>query len=146
MPSFPDLQVPLTDGKVSLRPNAERDIPEILIAHQDDPELHDRLGESRPPSGAQLGQAAERAEAERLAGRKVALTITEPGSDVCRGQVTVDKVDWATACAEMRVWVAPQFRGRGFARRAVALVAAWLFEASALKRLELPGVTLTAEP
>ena len=36
MASFPDLQVPLSDGGVSVRMSAERDIPEILIAYQDD--------------------------------------------------------------------------------------------------------------
>ena len=40
MSSFPLLTEPLTDGTVVLRDYAERDIPEILIAHQDDPRMH----------------------------------------------------------------------------------------------------------
>ncbi|HEY2438388.1 MAG TPA: hypothetical protein VGH93_14495, partial [Solirubrobacteraceae bacterium] len=92
MPSFPDLQVPLTDGTVSVRMAAERDIPEILIAYQDDPRLHVRLGERRPPSGAELGRRAERAEHDRLAGRGLSLTVVEAGDDTCRGQIDVHRV------------------------------------------------------
>ena len=52
MPAFPDLVAPLTDGQVSLRFASEWDIPDILIAFQDDPQLHVSLGMGRPPSGA----------------------------------------------------------------------------------------------
>ena len=60
---------PLGGRAVALRDYAERDIPEILIAHQDDPRLYVLAGEDRPPSGAELGRAAEREAAER-AGRE----------------------------------------------------------------------------
>src|SRR6516225_8543725 len=45
MPPIPEFHEPLSDGQVVLRLAAERDIPEILIAYQDDPQLHVRLGE-----------------------------------------------------------------------------------------------------
>ena len=137
MPAIPTLDDPLTDGRVALRLAAERDIPEILIAYQDDPRMHERLGMARPPSGAELGRMAEQADAERQAGRRVALTITEQGSDVCRGQLTVDQVDWEHARAELGIWVAPQMRNHGFARAALRLTAGWVFEACGLARLEL---------
>ena len=54
MSSFPLIAEPLTDGEVVLRDNAERDIPEILIAHQDDP---------RHASADGRGPAAERSRA-----------------------------------------------------------------------------------
>ena len=79
-------------GAVALRLGAERDIPEILIAHQDDPQLHARLGLERPPSGAELGRRAERA-ADRARGRDAACA-DDPragGSDVCRGQIDVHR-------------------------------------------------------
>ena len=60
MPAIPALAAPLTDGDLMVRASAERDIPEILIAYQDDPTLHVRLGLERPPSGAQLGAARAR--------------------------------------------------------------------------------------
>src|SRR5579875_3793191 len=118
MPAFPRLSSALSDGAVSLRPFAERDIPEILIAHQDDPQLHRRLDEPRPPSAAELGRRAERAEADRLAGARLTLSIVTGGGDLCRGQVHVHELDWDSGRARLEVWVAPGWRGRGRARRA----------------------------
>jgi RimJ/RimL family protein N-acetyltransferase len=136
-PSLPDLREPLSDGVIALRLSAERDIPEILIAHQDDPELYIRIGEERPPSGAELGRRSERAEIERLGGRRAELTIVEPGSDVCVGMVSVSHLDWLNARGEVGVWLAPQVRSRGYAPRALILTARWLFEACRLERVEL---------
>lgn len=135
MPSIPELVAPLSDDQVSLRLAAERDIPEILIAYQDDPQLHVRLGEDRPPSAAQLGSRSERAAAELACGTLVRLTILEPGCDGCRGEITVDQIDWEQSRAELQIWVAPQVRGRGLARRALTLAARWLFDDWGMKRL-----------
>jgi RimJ/RimL family protein N-acetyltransferase len=135
--SFPLLDEPLTDDTVVLRDYAERDIPEILIAHQDDPRLHHLTGDDRPPSGAELGRLAEREAADRLIGERATLTILEPGSDTCRGQVRVHPVDWDQSRAEVGIWLAPQVRGRGLGRRALRLAGEWLLGPCALGRVEL---------
>jgi RimJ/RimL family protein N-acetyltransferase len=137
MSSFPQLTEPLTDGAVVLRDYAERDIPEILIAYQDDPRLHLLTGEDRPPSGAELGRLAEREWADRNAGERAALTILEPGSDTCRGQVRVQPVDWDQSRAEIGIWLAPQVRGRGLGRGALRLAGGWLLGPCRLARVEL---------
>jgi RimJ/RimL family protein N-acetyltransferase len=137
MPSFPELRAPLTDGPVAVRFSAERDIPEVLIAHQDDPELHLRMGEERPPSGAELGRRAERAEADRVIGQGLTLTILEQGEDTCRGQLHVDHVDWDNSRAELGIWVAPARRGHGLARRALALTATWLLRECGFERVQV---------
>jgi RimJ/RimL family protein N-acetyltransferase len=137
MPSFPDLDQPLTGDAVAVRLAAERDIPEVLIAYQDDPELHLRLGQEGPPSGAQLGRLAERAEADRAAGHGITLTIVQPGSDVCLGQINVHHVDWDHRRAELGIWVAPAARGRGLGRSALRLVASWLLREASLERIQL---------
>jgi RimJ/RimL family protein N-acetyltransferase len=137
VPSFPNLDEPLSDGRVALRYGAERDIPEILIAHQDDPRLHVRRGIGRPPSAAELGRQSDRAAVERVAGTNVTLTILEPGSDECRGQIYVHHVDWDHARAELGIWLAPQFRNRGLARGALRLATAWLLGRCGLQRVQL---------
>jgi RimJ/RimL family protein N-acetyltransferase len=137
MPAIPELIEPLSDGQVTLRLAAERDIPEILIAYQDDPQLHVRLGEPRPPSGAELGSRAERADAERAAGAHLALTILEFGSEHCRGQLYGQHFDWDHGRAELGIWLAPQARGKGLGRRALRLAAAWLFETCRLERVQV---------
>ena len=137
MPSLPELREPLTDGLVDVRGGAERDIPEILIAYQDDPSLYVRMGQLRPPSGAELGRRAERAEADRVAGRRLTLTVLEAGDDTCRGQIHVHSVDWDNSRADLGIWVVPQRRGRGLGSRALALVAGWLLRESGLQRVGL---------
>jgi [ribosomal protein S5]-alanine N-acetyltransferase len=137
MNSFPRLADPLTDGEVALRDYQERDIPEILIAYQDDPRLHVLTGEDRPPSGAELGSRAEREAGARGAGERATLTVVEPGQDTCRGQVRAENVDWDHRRAELSVWLAPQVRGRGLGRRALRLAGEWLLTACRLARLEI---------
>ena len=137
MPSIPALDTPLFNERVGLRLAAERDIPEILIAHQDDPELYARLGLRRPPSGAELGRQIELAERERTTGMRARLTIIEPGSDECRGRISVHSIDWDGHRAELGIWLAPQARGRGLATAALRLAARWLFEECGLERVQL---------
>jgi RimJ/RimL family protein N-acetyltransferase len=137
MPSIPLLAQPLSDGFVALRFTVARDIPEMLIAYQDDPTLHVRMSRERPPSGAELGAELERAERERAAGRRASLTIVEPPADDCGGVISVHTIDWEQSRAELGIWVEPARRTRGLARRALQLVAPWLFEACGLDRLEL---------
>jgi RimJ/RimL family protein N-acetyltransferase len=137
MPRFADLTEPLSDDRVSLRLSAERDIPEILIAYQDDPRLHLDMGERQPPSGAELGRREEGAAAERAAGTYLALTVVEPGSDVCVGQIYVHDLDWDNARAELGMWLAPQARGRGRSARALRLASEWLLRSCGLERLEI---------
>ena len=122
MPRIPRLDEPLRDDAVVVRLAAERDIPEVLIAHQEDPKLYARLGLRRPPSGAELGRRMEEAEDDLAAGARVTLTILERGSDDCRGQVEVHEIDWDAGRASLNLWAAPP----ALERPARELVARWL--------------------
>ena len=137
MPGFPTLTEPLVDSEVRLRDFAERDIPEILIAYEDDPTLHLRLGQERPPSGAQLGRWAETELSDRRAGALATFTILLGDRDVCRGQVTIHRVDWDHDRAEVGMWLAPQVRGHGYAPRALRLAAKWLLRDCGLQRVQV---------
>lgn len=145
MPSIPQPPDRLFNELIELRPIAEWDIPDVLIAHQDDDDLYRRLGMRKPPTGAQLGSEVENAEADRQAGTRIALTIVEPGGNDCRGRVQVDDVDWEQGSATVKVWAAPQVRGRGYEQHALDLAAAWLFNGVGLQRLQvaLDGAPLT---
>jgi RimJ/RimL family protein N-acetyltransferase len=137
MPPIPRLTEPLGGARVIVRDAAERDIPETLIAYQDDPELHLRMGEEHPPSGAELGQWAESEAVDRAAGLRAALTVLEPGSDVCLGQLYMQHLDWDHQRAEIGIWLAPAARGRGLASEALRLVGAWLLGPGGLQRLQI---------
>jgi RimJ/RimL family protein N-acetyltransferase len=137
MPVFPHLAPPLANDHVMLRDAAERDIPEVLIAYQEDPQLCARLGRERPPSAAELGQAAEREPAERATGASAEFTILMAGSDVCRGQLNVHHVDWEHARGELGIWLSTPWRGRGLGAGALRLAGEWLLRNCGLERLEL---------
>jgi RimJ/RimL family protein N-acetyltransferase len=122
---------------VALRLAAERDIPEVLIAHQDDPELHRRLGLARPPSGAELGRRVEGAPADRATGTALWLTIVEAGEDECIGQLDVHEIDWDQSRAELGIWIAPAHRDHGVAADALRLAGLWLLTDGGLQRLQL---------
>ena len=145
MARLPLLSEPLQSEIVRLRDGAERDIPEILIAYEDDSALHRRLGQDRPPSGAQLGRRAETEAADRGAGSRATLTIVDPGSDLCLGQVSVHHFDWEHARAELSLWVAPHARGRGLGSGALSLATRWLLGRCGVERVQLL-VALDNEP
>jgi RimJ/RimL family protein N-acetyltransferase len=136
MVSFPELPDPLTDGVISLRPFAERDIPDVLIAYQDDPELHVRLGFDRPPSAAELGRRSELAEDDRIALRGVTLTILV-GGERSRGELNVHHVHPGHARCELGLWLEPGARGQGHGARALQLVSGWLTERCGFGRLAI---------
>jgi [ribosomal protein S5]-alanine N-acetyltransferase len=137
MPSFPNPSESLVGPAVRLRLAAERDIPEILIAHQDDPDLYRRMGLLRPPSGAELGRRIEEEPVDRATGAGVWLTIVAADSDDCLGQLDVHGVDWDHGRAELGVWIAPAQRGRGLGADALRLAARWLLEDCGLQRVQL---------
>ena len=137
MPSFPELTDTLGTRTVALRLAAERDIPEILIAHQDDPELHRQLGLARPPSGAELGRRVEGGPTDRATGTALWLTIVEVRGDECIGQIDVHDLDWDHSRAELGIWVAPAHRGHGVAADALRLAGRWLVTECGLQRLQL---------
>jgi RimJ/RimL family protein N-acetyltransferase len=142
MPSFPSLDEPIAGQGIALRLAAERDIPEILIAHQDDPELYLRLALRRPPSGAELGRRVDDGPADRISGTAIWLTVLERAaagshSDDCVGQLDIRSVDWDHGRAEIAMWIAPSVRGRGLGTEALNLAARWLLEACGLHRVQM---------
>jgi RimJ/RimL family protein N-acetyltransferase len=125
----------LSTSTIGLRPISAWDIPEILIAHQDDRSLAPSLGLDRPPSGAQLGREVEQAEAAWTAGR-LQLTVLEPGSEDCRGRLVIDHIDPLAGTAQATIWIAPGRRGRGLASEALGLARDWLARQGGIEQLQ----------
>jgi len=145
MLAFPDPPPTLADRTVALRLAAERDIPETLIAHQDDPGLARALGLRRPPSASELGRRAEWSAEQRAAGRELWLTVLAAGgTDECLGQLDVHDVEPDDARASLTIWIAPRRRRRGLGSAALALAGRWLIEQAGLARLQL--LTDPADP
>jgi RimJ/RimL family protein N-acetyltransferase len=141
MPAIPEPPERIVGVLVELRAILEWDIPEVLIAHQDDPDLHRRLGMDRPPTGAELGREVERAQARRLGGERLSLSIVEPDGRDCRGRVDVERIDWESASARVVAWVDPRLRGRGCEREAAELACEWLRAACGLRELQVQLIT-----
>jgi RimJ/RimL family protein N-acetyltransferase len=137
MPSFPRFSEPLSGDGVLLRLAAERDIPEILIAHEDDSQLFSQLRMQRPPSGAELGRRTGRADTDRTLGARLWLTILAPESDVCRGQIDVHEAELHYGRTDLDVWVAPEQRRQGLGSAALALAGRWLIKEAGLARVQL---------
>ncbi len=135
MTAIPEPPPRLSAPDIELRPISAWDIPEILIAHQDDRRLAGDLGLSRPPSGAQLGDEVDTAPADWAAGT-LKLTLVQPGSEDCRGRLVIDQIDFSTGTARGTIWVAPDRRGRGLARAAFALAGDWLTRSCGIEQLQ----------
>ena len=138
MSVIPALASPLIDGDLMVRAYAERDIPEILIAFQDDPDAP-HPDRARAPAERRAAREPERDRRRRAdRGRAPARsTIAETETDTCRGRISVHHFDWDHRRAELGMWLAPEVRGRGWAARALRLVAPWLIDACGIERVEL---------
>jgi RimJ/RimL family protein N-acetyltransferase len=140
---IPELPEPLTDGTITLRPQHERDIPDVLVAFDNDEHLHINRGLKQPPSGAELGRALEEAPQRRAAGIDETLSIVV-GHGAFAGELIVHSIDWDDRRAALGLWLVPAMRSKGIGRRALALGCAWLFREWELDRLQLVTATCNA--
>ena len=75
--------------------------------------------------------------ADRATGTALWLTIIGAACDECIGQIDVHDVAWEHSRAELGIWVAPAWRGRGVAADALGLIGRWLLTACGLERVQL---------
>ena len=134
----------LSDDVVTLRPWSKDDAAFMAEAFAD-PAIRryngtlDRLGHPAPllsltDAEAVIDEFGVNAAAFATTGKPtgVAFAITDAKSGELAGCCGVD--DWSKAdVAQFGYWLAPNARGRGYATRAVILLARWLFELGAAR-------------
>lgn len=131
----------LTDGTVTLRPlgSADVDFHSRLAAL---PEIISTSVPPVPPDPAELIRRCIRSPARWLAGERADLVIVDTAGGTPVGEIGLFYQEPQTGQAMLGYSMLPQWRGRGYATRAVALMALWAFAETGIGRLvagTLPG-------
>jgi len=115
----------LTDGVVEIRPLQPSDVDEYLALHRVPDVQRYHLGEpvTRSVAGARCQQAAYR----WVAGEAARCVIVEAATGAFAGEVQLLCREPAAGAAVLGFAVRPEFRGKGFAARAVSLLVDWAF-------------------
>src|SRR5438874_513789 len=124
----------LADDVVSLRPLAAEDTPAVHYLRSL-PEVVAATVPPVPPPLAYTSLCCAHAASEWLAGTAARLTIGDAASDAFVGEIDLCYAEPTTAQATLGCYVAPAWRGRGVATRAVRLVARWALTEAGIARL-----------
>jgi len=116
---------PLTDAVVLLRPISPFDVDAIFAACQDE-RLQRFIPVPVPYARRDAEDFVHRTRRQWATGEKAAFAITTPAEpDDLVGAISLSVAGGTGNCG---YWIAPGQRGRGTARRALALVTEWAFE------------------
>jgi len=131
----------LTDGVVRLRLGSEVDV-ERITAFVQDPEIV-RWTTIPPGQDADLTRNwMQRGSAGLAVGSDLALVIADAATDEPIGTIGLHDINRGAERAVAGYVLAPEARGKGFARRALRLLCAFAFDELGLSRVE---VTIEAE-
>jgi RimJ/RimL family protein N-acetyltransferase len=131
---------PLVDGTTSLRPWRESDMQAIVVACQD-PAISAWTTVPSP-----YGEADARAYLMQRydaihTGRAAPFAIVASGDGPLLGSISLMRIDWSHARAEVGYWLVREARGQGHATRAVKLICRWGVDKLRLERIELFAAT-----
>ncbi|WP_239129143.1 GNAT family N-acetyltransferase [Sinosporangium siamense] len=139
LPLFPGGE--LTDGVVRLAPLGLGDaVPYREL--MSDPDVRSSLVAPDGPTAAEVERRCRHAVTEWLAGVRADIAIKDAATGEFAGDLQLAKVDPVLSEAMVGYSLAPGHRGKGFATRAVNLLAEWAFSHTPLVRLiagTLPG-------
>jgi RimJ/RimL family protein N-acetyltransferase len=124
----------LTDGVVRLRPLRAPDAPEIHALHQ----LPEVVASSVPPVAPdreEIELRCARAGTWWLAGERADLVITDAATGAVAGDIGLYYQEPKAGQATVGYALLPAWRGRGYATRAVRLLARWAFDRVGIVRL-----------
>jgi RimJ/RimL family protein N-acetyltransferase len=127
----------LSDGVVELRPLGPADAADVAVQRALPEVTASTVGGTDPARSAVL--CAE-AAGEWLAGQVARMTIRDASTGAFAGELGLFQLEPLTGQAMIGYDLAPAWRGRGYATRAVRLVARWAFRSAGLARL-IAGTT-----
>jgi RimJ/RimL family protein N-acetyltransferase len=131
----------MADGATALRPWRDSDLRPLVAACQD-PEIGrwTRVPWPYDESDARA-YLVHRYDALDAGASAPFAIAAAPGADRLLGSVSLMRIAWEHARAEVGYWLARDARGEGHAVRAVRLICAWGFEALGLERIDLLAAT-----
>jgi RimJ/RimL family protein N-acetyltransferase len=129
LPDLPDGR--LSDGVVELRRLSPADADDVVALRALPEVAATTFGEGRNAAA----RICVEAESEWLSGRVARLTIRDAKTGGFAGEIGLFQLEPETGQAMVGYDLAPAFRGRGYATRAVRLLAAWTFGSVGMARL-----------
>ncbi|MCG5468673.1 GNAT family N-acetyltransferase [Micromonospora sp. LAH09] len=132
LPDLPDGV--LTDQVVALRPLAPGDA-ELMYRLHSRPEVVANQAPPVPPTREAIERRCRLAESGWLTGEIARLLITDVASGEPAGSCGLSYTDVAGGEASVGYALLPDWRGRGYATRAVRLLAGWAFGPAGMARL-----------
>jgi RimJ/RimL family protein N-acetyltransferase len=132
---------PLVDGSTALRAWRDSDLDGLVEACQD-PEIS-RWTRMPFPYGESDGRSylLLRHDAIHAAASAPFAIVAPASAETLLGSVSLMRIEWAHARAEIGYWLANEARGQGHAARAVRLICAWGIETLGLERIDLFAAT-----
>jgi RimJ/RimL family protein N-acetyltransferase len=126
----------ISDGEITIRLQADSDIPAIVAACQD-PEIP-RWTRVPAPYGDAEARAWLDEEAEaRAGGDMLGLLVVDPDDGALLGSIGIVHLDRSEARCELGYWTAPEHRRQGVATRAIRLLSRWIFDNLPVERIEI---------
>lgn len=131
----------LADGTVSLRPMEVADAPEVCPIRAS-PGVVAFTMSARTPTLTDVVQQCALSRADWLIGKRMRLVVRDAATGEVAGSIGLQVESPSTDQAEIDYYLAPAWRGRGYATRAVDLLCTWAFGSTALVRI-VAGVHVT---
>jgi RimJ/RimL family protein N-acetyltransferase len=126
---------PLRGGELLLRPTRKRDVAAIRAVYSE-PDIRRWMGWDGPlPDDAEARATIERAAQAWEQATWAVFAIVDAAKDQVMGGVNLRFSDFEIA--EVSYFLRASARGRGFATRAVQMLARWAFDDVGIERIEL---------